>query len=427
MPSTKYTMDLSRLNPNNWTFTGKRGSNTDNFLQGFRSVNSTNSGVRIDQKTALTISAVYAAVDLISRDIAGLPSSIIRERGNSKEKLTDIPLNSIIGSEPNSLMTSFVWRQIMLSNWLLHGNGYSLIEFEDGGSNRPISLLPVDPSIVTPSIRNGTIWYEIQFEGQTLTVDQSNMIHFRGMGTNIEGKSVITCARENLGLIKASEISAATFFGNGFQPSGILEHPEELSIKAIQNLRVSFDETYSGVTNSNKPMILEEGMKWKPLGIPPKDAGFLETRAFGVTDVARWFGVPPHKLADLTRATFSNIEEQDLDYVKSAILPRVINMEQELTRKLLREDEKRDTFIKYNIDGLLRGDIKGRFEAYKIGINNGIISPNEARQLEDINPYEGGDSHYIQINMGQIDEEGNNQPETMIPENLNDSNEESTT
>jgi len=197
--------------------------------------------------------------------------------------------------------------------------------------------------------------------------------------------------------------------------TGILETDKSYSDKAYNNIANSFDNRHGGLANSHKPLILEEGLKYKSISIPPDSAQFLETRRFGIEDIARWFNLPPDKLKDLSKATFSNLEQQDLNFIRHSLMPLVISIEQELTRKLLRENEKRTVYFKMNLDGLLRGDIKTRTESYRTLFNIGVLSVNEIRNKEEMNPTEGGDSRYVPMNLGKVDEEGNNQPIVEAP------------
>lgn len=400
----------------------------DNFLKGNWKplFAQSKSGVRIGQDNAMAIPAVFAAVQLITDDISSLPIQIFSEVGDKKSKLPKHPLASLFKLAPNSLQTPYDFWQVMIPHLLLRGNAYALIEF-DNVSKRPKALLPVHPDMVTPVLDGGVILYEVKFKDNTsIVVDQTSMLHFRGLGDDIEqGKSVIDYARDNLGLTKAAEDFGSAFFKNGASTTGVLETDTPLSDKAYENLRRSFRSRQGGLENAAKTMILEQGMKWKSISIPPNDAQFLETRQFGVIDVARWFKVPPHKIYDLAKATFSNIEEQNLDYVKQTIVSRAINIEQELNRKLLRESEKPRMFFRLNVDGLLRGDIKTRYEAHKIGMQNGWLSANEIRNKEELNPYEGGDTYWMQTNTAPIVDGTNQpaQPEPTVEPKINDNEE----
>jgi HK97 family phage portal protein len=366
------------------------------------------SGVQITKDNAMNISGVYAAVKLLSDSISSLPIHLIKESKDKKEKDYTNPLYKIVAKEPNKLMTSYTWRQIFMPHILLYGNAYAVIDW-DKKTMRPKQLMPVHPSKVEIEIKKGIAYYTIQLEEKKITVDQSNIVHFRGLGDEIKGKSVIEYAKDNLGLGKAAEDFGSKFFSNGAAIGGIYEHPSQLSDKAYNNLQKSLERRAGGLSNSHKILILEEGMKFTTTSIPPNAAQFLETRKFSINDVARWFGVPPHMIADLERATFSNIEQQNLNFSQFSILPYVILIEQELNRKLLREDEKDTMYFKLNMDGLLRGDMQSRYTAYQIGIQNGLVNPNEVRRKEDLDAYEGGNDYFMAANISRIKDLNNKQ------------------
>lgn len=383
---------------------------TSDVLKGtWQSMGGTKSGVSITKENSMTIAGVYTAVRVYTDAIASLPTHVISDTGEEKRKVSNHPVYSLVSRKPNSLMTNSVYWNVVIPQLLLWGNSYSIIEYQNGGSIRPISLMPVHPSKVKVHVLDGVLVYEFKIGDKKIVLDQSNVVHFRGLGDEVQGKSVIEYAKDNLALGKASEDFGSKFFSNGANQSGILTTDQILNDKAITNLRASLERNHGGVTSSQKTMILEQGLKYQTTSVPPDSAQFLETRRFSIEDIARWFKLPPDKLADLTRATFSNLEQQDLNFVKHSILPLVINIEEELTRKLLREMEQNTTYIKKNLDGLLRGDIKTRYEAYQSGIQNGIISPNEARNKEGMNPYEGGDSKFMPLNLSPIDSNGTNQ------------------
>jgi HK97 family phage portal protein len=378
----------------------------------WESMTQTSSGVSISKHNAMTISGVYSAVRVLSDAISILPIDVIQERNGSKEKLSEHPVYKLLNSEPNALMTSFVYRQIIMQNLLLWGNAYSIIEWQKGGSYRPIALMPFHPSKVEVVILDGVLVYKFKIEnGDDIVLDQSNVLHFRGLGDEVMGKSVIDYAKDNLALGKAAEDFGSTFFANGANQSGILTTDQVLSDTAIKNLRNSLEKNHGGVSNAQKTMILEQGLKYQTTSVPPDSAQFLETRKFSINDIARWFKVPPHKIGDLERATFSNIEEMNLDFAKESVLPYSVGIEQECTRKLLRESEKKTTKCKMDLDEILRGDIATRATAYKEYIQNGVISPNEVRNKEDMNPYKGGDSKFMALNLAPIKENGTNQAE----------------
>lgn len=396
----------------NWFRTSKvesKESRSNKDMYDFEDlISPSKSGVVVTKENAMNISGVYAAVKLLTDSISSLPIHLIKEVKDKKEKDYTNPVYKIVSKEPNPLMTSYTWRQIFMPQILLWGNAYAVIDW-DKKTMRPKQLMPVHASKVKIEVRKGIAYYIIELESKTITIDQSNVVHFRGLGDEIEGKSVIDYAKDNLGLGKAAEDFGNKFFSNGASIGGIYEHPAQLSDKAYNNLQKSLERRAGGLTNAHKILILEEGMKFTTTSIPPNAAQFLETRKFSINDIARWFGVPPHMIADLERATFSNIEQQNLNFSQFSILPYVVLIEQELNRKLLREDEKDSMYFKLNMDGLLRGDMASRYAAYQVGIQNGVISPNEVRKKEDLDAYDGGNDYWMAANITRIKDLNKNQ------------------
>lgn len=372
------------------------------------------SGVVISKDNSITLSGVYAAVRVYTDAISSLPIHVIKETATSKVKDFNHPLTHLLSKEPNSLMTSFVWRQIIMPQILLWGNSFSLIEFEKGGGFRPKAIMPIHPQFIDKvEIENGVLMYYIILEdGKKFKVDQSQMLHFRGIGDNIMGKSVIDVAKDSLEGAKATEDFGSSFFKNGANLNGVLSTDAVLNDKSYENVKKSWDKAHGGVSKNNSTAILEQGLKYQSITIPPDSAQFLETRRFSIEDIARWFKLPPHMIGDLTHATFTNIDAQDLNLVKHSLLPLIINIEQEIDRKLFRENEKPSMYVKMNLEGLLRGDIKTRYEAHKIGIQNGFMTLNEARSLEGMNPIDGLDVTFMQLNTAPI-VDGTNQPKVI--------------
>jgi HK97 family phage portal protein len=360
-----------------------------------------NSGVSVTKENAMTISGVYAAVRVLTDAISILPINVIETKNGVSTKIVEHPLDKILNKEPNMLMTAHTLKSIVMPYLLLWGNAYCVIERKNA---RPVSILPVHPSLVEVQMLDGQLVYKIKTEdfGKDIILNQVNVLHFRGLGDNVMGKSVIDYAADNLGLGKAAESYGGKFFKNGGTPSGILSTDQTLNQDAIKNLRDSWNANYGNITQGQKTAILEAGLKYQQISIPPEQAQFLETRKFSINDIARWFKVPPHKIGDLERATFSNIEEMNLDFAKESVMPYAVNIEQECTRKLLTEKEKVNTKCKIDLDEILRGDIATRTQAYKEFIQNGIMSANEIRQKEDSNPYEGGDSYWMPLNLAPI-------------------------
>jgi HK97 family phage portal protein len=279
---------------------------------------------------------------------------------------------------------------------LLEGNAFAIVG--RNGRGEPGSILPVDSSSIEVVDEEGPYLYRAYgLDGAATMLRPEEVIHVPGLGDGIVGQSVLTYARETIGLGIAAEEYGARFFTNSARPAGVVEAQNELSETAAENLRDSFDRIYAGLGNVHRTAILEEGATYKRIGVTPEEAQFLETRKFTVTDVARVFRVPPHMIGDLEHGTFSNIEHESLNFVVHSIRPWLVRFEQEYNRKLFPTGRY---FAEHNIDGLLRGDAASRMTAYSTGIQNGIYSVNDVRRLENMNPIgPEGDEHYIGQNM----------------------------
>jgi len=373
-------------------------------------------GVRVDHETALTYSAVYAAVRVIAETISTLPWRVLRlNPDGTRERLPTSPVERVLNVRPNPEMSPFSFRETMVSWALTWGNGYA--EIVRDGAGRVTELWPIAPDRV--DVRrddSGALVYEIRNNrGERTYLPSSSVYHLHGLGYDgLVGYSVITLAARNIGLGLASEQFAGSFFANGAVLSGIVEHPGHLSDVAHANLRKSLAEN-TGPKNAYKPMILEEGLKWTQIGIPPEDAQLLATRQFSVIDIARWFRVPPHKLADLERATFSNIEHQDREFVVNTLMPWTIRMEQEADYKLF-PNRGNAAYTKLQVNALMRGDSQARAEFYQKMANMGVFSINEVRALEDMDPIgPDGDKRLVQINQTTLEKIGNDDPEDTEP------------
>lgn len=363
----------------------------------------TTAGVDINEHNALGISTVFACVRAISEDVAKLPLILYRETdGRGKERLRDHPLYPLLRERPNDEMTAFDLRSCITAHALLRGNGY--IEIERDGAGRPLALWPLNPDRV--EVRRGSdggivYVYRDPDLNVTRTIFADDVVHIRGLGSNgLVGYSVVRFARESLGLTAAAERFGGSFFGNSSMPKGVLEHPGVLGEEAQKNLRSSWESVHRGPRNYGRIAILEEGMKFHAVTIPPEDAQFLETRQFQVPEICRWFRMPPHKVADLSRATFSNIEHSSIEYASDTLLPWLVRWEQEIKRKCLLRSEQ-GLFVEHLTAALLRGDLKSRYDAYAIGRQWGWLSPDDIREFENLNPINGagGKVYLVPANM----------------------------
>jgi HK97 family phage portal protein len=307
-------------------------------------------------------------------------------------------------------MTAFSFKEALMTNLLLWGNAYAQIIRDKHG--QILSLYPLLSSRMNISKnQNGDrIYTYTNDKGEMFTLKRDQVLHIGGIGFDgISGLSPISVAREAIGLAKATEVYGNKFFANGARPGGVLEHPGTL--KDPSKVRESWETVYKGAQNSHKIAVLEEGMKYHEIGMPQKDAQFLETRQFQLNEICRLFRVPPHLVGDLTRSTFSNIEHQSIDYVVHTLRPWLVRLEQAINLNLLNEYERRDYFAKFNVDGLLRGDFAARMSGYAVGRQNGWYSANDIRELEDMNPIpedQGGDIYLVNGNMVSANNAGQN-------------------
>ena len=366
----------------------------------------TNSGERVDEKSALQISTVYACVRLLAETVASLPLHLYKftERGDGKERATEHPLYKILYRQANPEMTSFSFREAMMMHLLLWGNAYAQIVRD--GKNGILGLYPLLPeNVEIDRAENGELFYtyhaytdEVPGENnKDIIFQRDEILHIPGLGFNgLVGFSPIAMMKNALGTTLAVEKYGSAFFKNGAQPAGVLEHPGVL--KDPQKIRDNWMNAYGGASNAHKVAVLEEGMAYKPISLPPEDSQFLSTREFGVEEICRIFRVPPHMVQDLKRATFNNIEHQSIDFVMHTIMPWLVRIEQAIIKDVLIEEEQDNYFPKFNVDGLMRGDYKSRMDGYAVGFANGFLSPNDIRRLEnmDLIPAEdGGDDYYL--------------------------------
>ena len=350
-------------------------------------------------------SAVHACVRVLAEAIAGLPLHLYQYREDGgKERVHDHPLYTLLHDAPNDEMSSFVFRETLMTHILLWGNGYAQIVRD--GRGRVLALYPLLPNKVeVQRAASGELLYAyrreyqesgLNPEGGTVTLRKDEVLHIPGLGFDgLIGYSPIAMAKHSIGMALAVEEYGAAFFANGANPGGTLEHPG--TIKDVQRVKDSWNSAYQGSGKAHRVAILEEGMKFHAIGIPPEQAQFLETRKFQLSEIARIFRVPLHLVGDLEHATFSNIEHQSLEFTKFTIGPWISRWEQALQQALILPSEKSKYFIKYNLDGLLRGDYESRMKGYAIGIQNGFMSPNDVRTLENMNliPDELGGNRYL--------------------------------
>jgi len=396
----------SRDKPTNRTV----GSSYAFFLGG------SNSGKVVTERSAMQMTAVYSCVRILAEAVAGLPLHLYRYTDDGgKEKALDHPLYHLFHEEPNPEMSSFVFRETLMTHLLLWGNAYAQII--RNGKGQIVALYPLMPNKMTVDRdENGQLYYlytrssdEAQImKGVTVKLSTSDVLHIPGLGFDgLVGYSPIAMAKNAIGLAIATEEYGAKFFANGAAPSGVLEHPG--TIKDPSKVREAWQTQFGGSANSNKIAVLEEGMKYTPISISPEQAQFLETRKFQINEIARIFRVPPHMVGDLEKSSFSNIEQQSLEFVKYTLDPWVVRWEQSLSRILFTPDEKKKYFFKFNVEGLLRGDYASRMNGYATARQNGWMSANDIRELENLDRIpakDGGDLYLVNGNMLPLNSAG---------------------
>ena len=377
----------------------------------------TTSGKPVNERTAMQTTAVYACVRILAEAVASLPLHVYEYQDDGGKKLVhDHPLYYLLHDEPNPEMTSFVFRETLMSHLLIWGNAYAQIIRD--GAGRVLDLYPLLPDkMEVQRDDRGNIYYVYSRNSDenptfkeygNIKLKAEDVLHIPGLGFDgLIGYSPIAMAKNAVGMTLACEEYGASFFANGANPGGVLEHPGVL--KDPSKVRESWNSVYRGVNNAHKIAVLEEGMKYQQIGIPPEEAQFLETRKFQINEIARLYRIPPHMVGDLDKSSFSNIEQQSLEFVKYTLDPWVIRWEQSLQRSLLLPGEKGKYFIKLNVDGLLRGDYQSRMNGYAVGRQNGWFSANDIREMENMNPIpdeQGGNLYLINGAMTKLEDAG---------------------
>lgn len=377
----------------------------------------TTSGKPVNERTAMQTTAVYACVRILAEAVASLPLHVYEYQDDGGKKLVhDHPLYYLLHDEPNPEMTSFVFRETLMSHLLIWGNAYAQVIRD--GAGRVLGLYPLLPDKMDVQRDDrGNIYYVYSRNSDEnpmfkeygdIRLKAEDVLHIPGLGFDgLIGYSPIAMAKNAVGMTLACEEYGASFFANGANPGGVLEHPGVL--KDPSKVRESWNSVYRGVNNAHKIAVLEEGMKYQQIGIPPEEAQFLETRKFQINEIARLYRIPPHMVGDLDKSSFSNIEQQSLEFVKYTLDPWVIRWEQSLQRSLLLPGEKGKYFIKLNVDGLLRGDYQSRMNGYAVGRQNGWFSANDIREMENMNPIpdeQGGNLYLINGAMTKLEDAG---------------------
>lgn len=388
-------------NPADWLTTLWAGSTTSN------------TGATVTPTTAMTYGAVFACVRILAESEASLPLITYERLNPGKRRASEHRNYRLLHDAPNPEMTRSEFWEAMIGLMVLWGNSYAEIERDNGF--RIKALWPLRPDYMTVKRTNGQLVYEYTVNGTTHYLPPERVLHLRGLGGDgVMGYSPIYLAREAIGLGMATEEYGARFFANDARPGGILTYPGKLNKTQRDNVKDSWEDAHRGLTQSNRIAVLESGFTWQAIGMPNDDAEFLATRKFQITEVARWFRIPPHMLADLEKATFSNIEHQGLEFVTHTLRPWLVRIEQRLNQSLFSLAEQQRYFCEHLVDGLLRGDIASRYQAYATARQNGWMSADDIRELENQNPLPDGQGaiYLVPLNMvpadqaGQVDRSG---------------------
>ncbi len=357
--------------------------------------------VIVNHDTAQNYAAVWACRSVITSSVCQMGWHVFRPTAKGRERAATNPVDYLLDIQSNPETNAFTFRETLLSNALLWGNGYAEIERDLSG--RPVWLWQIAPDrVAVDRDQSGQLVYDIANSRQSNTVlPAKDVFHLKGVGDGITGQSVIQYAKQSLGLGMGAEVFGSSFLGNGLAPSVIFKHPAVMGPEAQKNFLDFFAKWFGGPRKAGKPFIAEEGMEPQVISVSPEDAQLLETRAFQILEVCRWFNVKPHKIAELTRATFSNIEEQNIEHVTDTCMPWVLRLEQEANVKLFGYENRQRLYTKMNVGSLLRGKMAERNAAYATGRQWGWLSVNDVRTWEDLNPLPAhiGDTYLVPSNM----------------------------
>jgi len=359
------------------------------------------SGVRVDPESALRATVVLACVRVLSASVAGLPLNLYRRlAGGGKELARENPLYRLLHTTPNEWQTSYEWRETLMLHLLTHGNAYCEIR----GAGNARQLVPLHPSrMKVDRLENGRLRYTYREDrGSSTVYSQDAVMHLRWLSDDgVNGMVPVEVAGDAIGFARALEIHGAAFFGNGARPGLVLTTDQMLSPEAAENTRNQWERAHRGPDRSHRVAVLQGGLKIDSFGGNNQESQFLESRRFAVEEVCRIYGVPPHLVGDLSRSSFSNIEQQSLDYVQNGLMPWLRRFESAITRDLLTDDE---TFAEFDVRGALRADAAGRSAFYNTMAQLGVFSVNEIRGLENLNPVDGGDIRVVPLNFQTLEQ-----------------------
>lgn len=367
--------------------------------------NLSEAGIPVTKETAMRFDTVFSCIRVLSETFASFPLSVFMKTDSGRIQADTHPVFSLIKSKPSPLMTAYSWKQAIMVHLCTQGNSFSRIIRNQRGNVAQILLFPY-PECMTVSIIGGQLWYK--YPGVPEAMSSDEILHFAGMSWNgIVGMSPITYQRETIGLGIAQKTYSNKFYSNGTNMGGIVEVPNVLGDTAYKRLKESFDDKSQGLSNAHKAILLEGGAKYNKMSITPVDAQYVESRKLTKEDICGIFRVPPHMIANLDRATFSNIEQQSIEFISNTMTPYITSCENELDSKLFSPSELAKYYVKFNVNSHMRGDATARSNYYYRMWLMGALNPNEVRELEDLNKIEGGDTYFVPVNVQQLTELNN--------------------
>ncbi|HGJ5856568.1 phage portal protein [Arsenophonus nasoniae] len=359
----------------------------------------TYAGRRVSPRLAMQLTAVFSCVRVLAESVGMLPCALYERTTQCNQRATKERLHQLLSAKPNGYMTSQEFWELLITSLCLRGNFYA---YKVKALGEVVELLPLSPDSVAPTLNpQWGIEYQVTLpDGTSRILSQDEIWHVRIFTLDgLIGLSPIAYARQAIGLGLATEEHGSRLFGNGAVTSGVLQTEQYLTDDAYERLKNDFEVRHQGLENAHKPMILEMGLKWQQISLSAEDAQFLETRKFQLEEICRIFRVPLHMVQNTDRATFNNIENLGIGFINYSLVPYLTRIEQRINIGLIAEKKQKNFYAKFNTGALLRGDMKSRFAAYATGINWGIYSPNECRELEELNPREGGDIYLTPMNM----------------------------
>ncbi len=380
----------------------------NSFLINLFGADNTDAGENITSETAIKTSTVYACIKILSNHIAMLPCQLYQlDKTGKRVRDKKHKVSKLLENRPNPYMTPFEFKQTMESHRQLYGNAYAEIEWGKDGYPKNLWILNPTKTKVVRDLKSYKIWITtVTPDGTNVKIPYSNIIHLKGLSINgLTGVSPIEVARQTIGVQVASEKYLGKFYNNGTTAKGILKIPTQLNKEAKDKVRTEWENYSKGLNNAHRVAILDAGIDYQAIGMTQADAQFIETQKFTVSEIAKIFNVPPHMIGELDRATFNNIEQQSMEFVRDTLTPLLVSWEQILQYQLLSNSDinERGYYIKFNLNSILRGDSNSRATYYEKMIQLGVYSINEVRDLEEKDSIENGDKHFVSLNYVSID------------------------